>query len=152
MQNVRQKIKELRQKKGQTVRDINSLLELWERDLSTLFDEEIKVYNIFGALYPDLRHAILIEMYGKITTREQVISIAQRYIERMILDWDEGNGGKFSGKRKRIEGAMQEKDKDDSSFKKKRKIDKRDEKNSKDIVYYNCNESGYKRSDCLNLK
>jgi hypothetical protein len=32
MQNARAKIRELRQKKGQTVRDINNLLELWERE------------------------------------------------------------------------------------------------------------------------
>ncbi len=113
MQNVYQKIKKLRQKKGQIIRDINSLLELWERDLSILSDEEIKVYNIFKILYSNLGYVILIKMYGKITTREQVIFIAQRYIERITLNQNEGNGGKFLGKRKRTEDAMQEKDKDD---------------------------------------
>ena len=47
---------------------------------------------------------------------------------------------------------MQEKNKNDSFSKKKKKIGKENEKNFKDIVYYNYNESDYKRSDYLNLK
>ncbi len=106
MQNARQKIKKFWQKKKQTIRDINSLLKLWERDLNTPSDEKIKIYNIFEVLHPDLRYTILIKTYGKIIIREQVISIAQCYIERITLNWDEDNKGKSLGKRKRTEGAM----------------------------------------------
>jgi len=70
----------------------------------------------------------------------------------MILDWDEGNGGKSLGKRKHIKDATQKKDKDDSSFRKKRKTGKEDKKNFKNIVYYNYNESDHRRPDYLNLK
>ncbi len=47
---------------------------------------------------------------------------------------------------------MQKKDKNDTSFKKKRKTGKEDEKIFKNIVYYNCNESGYRKSNYLNFK
>ena len=70
----------------------------------------------------------------------------------MTLNWDEGNGGKSLEKRKRIEGATQEKNKNNSSSRKKRKIGKGDEKDFKNIVYYNYNESSYRRPDYLNLK
>ena len=76
MQNARLKIRDLRQKKGQSVRDINNMLELWERDMRILPDEETKAYNTFMALYPDLRKAVNIETHKKIATREQVTTIA----------------------------------------------------------------------------
>jgi len=54
---------------------------------------------MFKTLYPDLRHAILTKTHGKITTREQIISIAQRYTERITLNYNKSNERKSSGKR-----------------------------------------------------
>jgi Zinc knuckle len=158
MQNARLKIRELRQKKGQTVRDINNMLELWERDLDEAPSEVTKAYSTFLALHPDLRNAISTETHGKITTREQVTSIAQRHAERMTLSWDESTGGQPSRKRKRSDGATQgkDKDKDDSSAtgkaSKKRRAAKADDKDTKDIVCWDCGEPGHKKPDCPNPK
>ena len=151
MQNARKRIKELRQKKGQSVRDINGMLELWERDLRIPPDDESKAYSTFFALHPDLQDAVNTETHGDITTREQVTTIAQRHAERMTLNWNEGSAGQPSRKRKRSEGATQDKDKDqaDSSpITRKKRIIKIDPK----IKCYNCGEPGHIKSDCLNLR
>lgn len=154
MQNARLKIRELRQKKGQSVRDINNMLELWERDLDPPADDVTKAYNTFMALHPDLRKAINVETHGKISTREQVTAIAQRNAEQMSLSWEESStaAGQPSRKRKRTDGGMQDKDKDDSSPAKKSKATKAGDKDSKEIKCYNCGKPGHRRPDCPDSK
>lgn len=152
MQNARLKIRELRQKKGQSVRDINNMLELWERDLDPPADEVTKAYNTFMALHPDLRKAINVETHGKISTREQVTAIAQRNAEQMSLTWEESTAGQSSRKRKRTDGGTQDKDNDDSSPMKKSKVAKAGDKDSKELKCYNCGKSGHKRPDCPDSK
>ena len=73
--------------------------------MNTPPDEEIKTYNIFKTLHPNLRHTISTKTHGKITIREQITSIAQRHTKRITLDWDKNNEEKSLGKRKRIKDA-----------------------------------------------
>jgi|tagenome__1003787_1003787.scaffolds.fasta_scaffold20965504_2 hypothetical protein len=148
LQTAYLKIRDLRQKKGQTVRDINNMLELWERDLRNPPNDETKAYNTFMALHPDLRKAVNIETHGKITTREQVTTVAQRNAEQMTLIWDESPAGPSSKKRKRNDGETPEKDKDDSSGPKKKKPFKPDDKDLKDIKCFKCGELGHKSPNC----
>ena len=77
MQTAYMNIRDLRQKKGQTVRDVNNTLELWEKDLDEPLTDKAKAYHTFSALHPDLQGAMNIETHGKITSREQVATIAQ---------------------------------------------------------------------------
>jgi len=148
LQTAYLKIRDLRQKKGQTVRDINNMLELWERDLRNPPNEETKAYNTFMALHPDLRKAVNIETHGKVTTREQVTTIAQRNAEQMTLVWDESTAGPSSKKRKRNDNGTPGKDKDDPSAKKPKKTFKSDDKDLKEIRCYNCGELGHKSPGC----
>jgi hypothetical protein len=50
MQTAYMNIRDLRQKKGQTVRDVNNTLEIWEKDLNEPLTDKAKVYHTFSAL------------------------------------------------------------------------------------------------------
>ena len=151
MQTAYMNIRDLRQKKGQTVRDLNNTLELWERDLDEALTDKAKAYHTFSALHPDLQDAVNVETHGKITSREQVTTIAQRRAERITLTWDENSEGRSSKKRKRSEDAMPDKDNSSSSAskkKKRRKFDKADNKSTDGVTCYTCGAPGHKSPDC----
>jgi len=150
-QSARLKIRGLTQKKGQTVRDINHMLELWERDLASPPDEETKAYNTFCALHPDLQKLINIETHGDITSRGQVTTIAQRNAERMTLKWEESTTeGSSSKKRKRTDGGTSDKnrDKDDAPPAKKGKTTTTGGKDQKGLTCYGCGKPGHIRANC----
>ena len=88
------------------------------------------------------------DTHGKITSREQVTTIAQRRSERMTLNWDESYVGRSSKKLKRLESAMPDKE-DNSSASKRRKVNKADNKGTNGITCFTCGEPGQKSPDCL---
>ena len=76
-----EKLKEIKQADGQSVRDLRSAIELLERDISPRSQEE-EAFVLYTALRPSLKKEVLRELHGKIELREEVASVAKRYEEQ----------------------------------------------------------------------
>jgi hypothetical protein len=78
-----EKLKEIKQSDGQTVRALRSAIELLEQDIEARSPEE-EAYALFTALRPSLKREVLRELRGVIALREEVASVAKRYEEQAI--------------------------------------------------------------------
>ena len=72
------KLKEAKQRKGQSVREFVSYVEGLERDIPEWTERERKAWSLLNALDQDLRKEVMKENKS-ITSREQVIAAAQRH-------------------------------------------------------------------------
>jgi hypothetical protein len=70
----------LRQKDGQTVRELLAEVERLERDVPPMTDEEREAWTLLNSLKPALRTEVMREN-REITTRELVLTTAQRHEE-----------------------------------------------------------------------
>jgi hypothetical protein len=75
------KLKILKQKSNQSVRNLLHELELIEADLSYKISDKQKTYYILTALSPNLSKDIISKTKSKITSRNQIATITQRYKE-----------------------------------------------------------------------
>jgi hypothetical protein len=69
----------LKQKSNQSIRNLLHELKLIEADLSYEISDEQKAYHILTALFPNLNKDIINKIKSKITSRNQIATIAQRY-------------------------------------------------------------------------
>src|SRR5450432_1680575 len=74
------RLKEARQKKDQSVRDLVGHIEQLERDIPEQSKQEQEAWHLLNSLYPEIRREVMREN-KVITTREQVIAAAQRQEE-----------------------------------------------------------------------
>jgi len=154
-----EKLKEIKQADGQTVRDLRSAIELLEQDIAPRSSEE-EAYALFTALRPNLQKEVLRELRGVIALREEVASVAKRYEEQATArkadagvtakgsepEGEDSNheshaqdSGKGKGKGKG-KGGKQERRRGNASSTK--------EKDLSDIECYNCHKMGHYATTC----
>jgi hypothetical protein len=74
------RLKEARQKKGQSVRELVEYIEQLERDIPEQTKQEREAWYLLNSLHPEIRREVMREN-KEITSREQVIAAAQRQEE-----------------------------------------------------------------------
>jgi hypothetical protein len=74
------RLKEARQKKGQSIRDFVNYIEQLERDIPEQTKQERSAWSLLNSLHPEIRREVMREN-KEITSRDQVIAAAQRQEE-----------------------------------------------------------------------
>jgi hypothetical protein len=153
-----EKLKEIKQGDGQTVRDLRSAIELLEQDIESRSQEE-EAYALFTALRPSLKREVLRELRGVIALREEVASVAKRYEEQATAKRVAAAPAKSTepaGKGSNHESQAQGSGKGKGKSKGKRgKQGKRGEnasssenKDLSNIECYNCHKKGHYANTC----
>jgi hypothetical protein len=96
------KLKDAKQRKGQSVRDFVNYIEEQEKDIPDVQDDTLrKAWSLLVSLDEDIRRGVMIE-HKEITSREQVIVAAQRQeeLQRNVREGrEDASGTQASSKR-----------------------------------------------------
>ncbi len=143
-------LKDIKQRKGQSVREFVSYIEGLERDIPVDWTErERKAWFLLNSLLPDLRKEVMKENKS-ITSREQVIAAAQRHEELAKQQDTSETQAKLAGHKHTARATQR--------FKGSKGSDGTERASSsanvsnKDIVCYNCGRKGHKQSECRSPK
>src|SRR6266498_4772698 len=79
--NVYIKFKTLTQTDDQSVKDLRYTIKLLKKDILKQ-SKELKAQSFFTTLRPGLQKEVLRELRGNITTRQEIVTVAQRYKEQ----------------------------------------------------------------------
>lgn len=156
--NAYEKLKDIKQADGQSVRDLRSAIELLEKDIDPRSQEE-EAMCLYTALKPSWKKEVLRELHGKIALREEVASVAKRYEEQ-------ASAAKKSEKNtaKAVEGQDKSSERSSTTRKKRKyweikKLERRrrnspapkekaDKGAPSEPTCYNCGEKGHIRPNC----
>jgi hypothetical protein len=152
-----EKLKEIKQGDGQSVRDLRSAIELLEQDIEARSQEE-EAYALFTALRSSLKREVLRELRGVIALREEVASVAKRYEEQAMAQKRVTAApaksaepvGKGSNHESQAQGKGKSKGKGGKQGKRKGNASstKNEEKDLSNIECYNCHKKGHYATTC----
>jgi hypothetical protein len=137
------RLKEAKQKRGQSVRDLVSYIEQLERDIPEQTKQEREAWYLLNSLHPEIRREVMREN-KEIRSREQIIAAAQRQEE--LAEQQSKRDTKPETKAKetpaisrRFAGAKRGSHTPSSSSK---------EKSGEAPKCYNCGKPGHKQAEC----
>ena len=141
------RLKEAKQKEGQSVRDFVKYIEELEKDIPKWDINKQKAYDLLNGLRPRVRVEVIREN-KEITSRHQVIAAAQRQEELLSQQSRERSYIKPPERRQYSAPKKQEQRREQDSAKDKSKENKRSKSKDKTGQCFNCGKRGHWANEC----
>jgi hypothetical protein len=142
-------LKEVKQRKGQSVREFTSYIEGLERDIPDWTERERKAWFLLNSLHPDLRKEVMKEN-KVITSREQVIAAAQRHEE--LAKQQGSSESQVKPATPRRDARVTHRSRSAKTVGSSGRSSSRSEPSRKDLICFNCGKPGHKSNECRQPK
>jgi hypothetical protein len=146
------KLKILKQKPNQLMRNLLHELKLIETDLSYKISDKQKAYHILTALSPNLSKDVINEIKSKITSRDQITTIAQRYKKDFKNQFFNNISSRNKNGKNKNNSRFNSRSGNIDSRNKKKKKKRGNRTTQQNLIYYYYNKSEYKKFDYPDLK
>lgn len=143
------RLKDVKQRKGQSVREFTSYIEGLERDIPEWTERERKAWFLLNSLQPDLRKEVMKEN-KVITSREQVVSAAQRHEELAKQQTPSESQAKPATHKQ--DARVTHRSRGGRTGGNSGHSGSRSEQSKKDLTCYNCGKAGHRSTECWQPK